>query len=38
MLNDIGDALYFFLDKQHRDDSYLDGVASAAAAAAAATM
>ena len=33
MLDDIGDALYFALDERHRDDNYLDGVASAAAAA-----
>ena len=31
---DIGDALYFAFDEWHRDDNYLDGVASAAAAAA----
>ena len=35
MLDDIGDALYFALDKRHLDDNYLDGVASAATAAAA---
>ena len=35
MLDDIGDALYFALDERNRDDICLDGVASAAAAAAA---
>ena len=34
---DIRDAL-FAINEQHRDDNYLDGVASAAAAAALSTM
>ena len=35
---DIGDALYVAFDERHLDDNYLDGVASAAAAALFSTM
>ena len=38
MLDDIGDALYFALDERHRDDTYLNSVASAAAVALLLTM
>ena len=35
---DIGNALYFAFDERYRDDTYLDDVASAAAAVAAALL